>query len=263
MQVLGVSPYKSGSSPFDSIKNVAKPVTSNQMDVPRYHLLKNREYFNKKTVTIASSVIAAIGVISLFVLNRKNISKFFTRGASNISNIAAEFNRETPKPNYLYHITTKENYESMLREGIVRKSRISDGVFLSDIQNVKTKYQRENVESLINWYTGRNANWADGGPISPSGTMVVLELPLDKSPNELFKVRKIALFNQDNSQLDRSWSKVSDFSESEFREFSATPLEFLYCDEIPISSMKKIKEIPRNKLNQNDLAGSFFAKLVE
>lgn len=160
-------------------------------------------------------------------------------------------------PKYLYHITTIDNYKSMLRDGVVNKSdsRMGDGVFFSSISDLKNKYG-QNLNSMLAWYSGKFTRGL--APKNPSGKVVVLKIPVKGNESKI-KWRPISL----NQFLPESfdWIDLKSFGEWKHRAKHKKPLEYLYTENIPIGNMTKVAEVDLKDCDNSNIVKTFWENI--
>lgn len=217
----------------------------------------NQKLQNNNKYIIAGAGIASIATALIF---RKSIIKIFSGNSINKTDSVSPI-QEIIKPKHLYHLTSLENYESMLRDGKIKKSslRIGDGVFFSDMNDLKNKYPAYNLTTMIKWYGGKAL--AIGGPKSSSNTVVLLKFPIKEESQNLLKWRQIKLPLQDNILISDKWNKFEDFCSDELKNLHEKPLEYLYQQEIPINEVKKCVEININELPEDNFLSKFWEKV--
>ena len=129
---------------------------------------------------------------------------------------------ESTKPAFLYHITTLENYNSMLVDGKVKKSRFGNGIFFSNIDDLKNKYDKKVLEGMLNWYGGKRTS--EGGPAS-DGTIVVLKLHVTPEKEAVLSWRRIRFAGESPNIIDNMWIPFLKFDSNIFDRLHKYPLE--------------------------------------
>lgn len=205
--------------------------------------------------SIIGTAVAAAG-IGLYIK--------FGKGNSLIARITGIFRpqnnsgKEIVRPKYLYHMTTLENFNSMIKDGKVKKSMYGDGVFLSNIEDLKNKYKSKAFEGMLDWYGGKCAG--QGGPIS-KGTIVLLKLPLTPENEKMISWRRIRFAGDKAEKTDGIWNSFADFESENLKKIHNYPLEYLYGAEIPISNLQKAAEINTNELSAGNKVKDFWQKI--
>lgn len=239
------------------------------------------ELSNKKNNT-KKYIFAGIGIASIIIAiaKHKQIGKFIdnifnkTRNVQQaplennvINNINNQINTllgngETV-PKYLYHMTSKENYASMLQDGVIKKSLIENGVFLTDFKSFALKYPIDDLKGMVKWYGGLYPGAAQFG--SASNTVVVLKIPTESLQKDLTMVRKIRLQSNGamNNSISLEWAKAHDINVDDYKILEKYPLEFLYNSEIPVSNIQIVNEVQLNNLNEGNFAEQFLISMFK
>jgi hypothetical protein len=200
----------------------------------------------KKYILIGAGVAA----FALAATKYKSIAKLFssssnreTSAATNNSSLNNIKENKSIIPEYLYHMTSKENYESMLKDGHIRKSSMADGIYLSDIKSLITKYPIEDMEGMVKWYAGHSP--LKGSPKSPSNTVVLLRIPTKDLKNKLTSVRRIQLMSQGeaNDKISQEWLNAEKVPTDKFEDFDKNAKEYLYGDTLPIKNIELINSV--------------------
>lgn len=213
---------------------------------------KFEQFKQDKALTYITGGLGIIFLIGLGKFGVRKIAKAIN--AARTQKIST--NSDTiQKPQFLYHMTSIENYNSICADGYIRKSIIDDGVFLSDKNTIRNKYDDNTLKRMIKWYGGYMQHV--GGPISQSHKIVILRIPINKSEENLYKWRPIKLVGANNDGLSDTWINFSDIGKEEFNRLWQKPIEFLYQKEIPIDKIEKIAEIDLTKLPQRNSISKF------
>lgn len=232
INAINKTAFGNRTSEFDRLKRdiLLAPAVAANTDIPQKESNK-KEY---KLLIIGAAAIAA-GAACIF------------RGK--ISNL---FSRKIKKPQKLYHMTSLENYNSIVRDGCIKKSSIDDGVFLSTIDDLKNKYPKDDFQRMLRWYGSQDIYRAG----SASNKIVLLEIPITEP--EKLSFRPICLRR---SYLPREydWSPFSDFGKDS--EIHQKPLEYLYRGEIPTSAISKVREFSTRNIDPSNLVKEFWKKI--
>lgn len=202
---------------------------------------------NVKNIAKYGLIAAGVAVGLLCAVKNKKI-------INNINSIF--FNKNKPqtfeKPKFLYHMTSQDAYNSIMRDGKIKISNIDTqpGVFLSSADDLKKKYNLNDILGMINFYDG--GNWANPSPHRHNGKVVILQIPVKKLDNDMINFRNVSLRRSDCEQIEKNWQNFKNFSKSGFSEIIKKPLEFLFKDEISSDKISKVIEIDTNKIYSND-----------
>ena len=205
-----------------------------------------------KTLTY---IAGGLGIIFFAALAKFSISKISKAIKSSKVQLPQENVVTVQKPRFLYHMTSKENYDSICADGCIKKSRIDDGVFLSDENTIKNKYDDNTLKRMVQWYGGYMQNI--GGPQSQSHKIVILKVPVNPEEENLYKWRAIRLVGADNEGLSNEWINFADIGKEELNQLWQRPLEFLCKNEIPAEKFEKIAEIDLTTLPQREFVTRF------
>lgn len=193
-------------------------------------------------------------------------------------------------PRFIYHMTNKCNYESMLHDGVIKTSLdglVGKGVFSTELTNLFKRWRKSNCwegESLQKRLIEQVAKGKD--------EIVILKIPTAKldsdkliirSQNKLFNwslsdkgeeafdqlSNAIAGLNRDNNWLQKIREILEDIITKQNSKKCAThltqgaparmsklykqrkeALEYIYLDNIPISSAEKIGEVNIKELRK-------------
>ena len=195
--------------------------------------------------TIATALIAGI-------IGRKKISQLF-------QNAITSKQAEIKKPEFLYHITSKECFNSIMNDGIIKTSRFDSSVFMSDLNNLQNKTPKNSVLRMINYYDGGSI--LNPSPHKHNGSVIVLKIPVNELNQNLLGFRRIPLVGQDNSSISTEIIPFSNYLSESSRELIEKSLEFLYRDEIPVNKISKIYEINTSNIESNAFLKDFFKQL--
>ncbi len=231
---------------------VKKDNASIQSDKAEHGTISDSKYKSNKVVPyiIGASVLIASAVFIRKLCKSSSIRINDVPIVEDIRSVGEEI-----KPKFLYHMTSKENYESICADGILKKSVFGDGVFLSDKYTIKNKYDDNTLMRMIYWYGGYMPNY--GGPVSQSHKVVILKFPVNQAEENLFKWRPIKLVDMDNSQLSDEWLNFTDIGKEELMSSWQRPVEFIYKNEIPSDKLKKIAEIDLSQLPRRNFISKF------
>lgn len=160
-------------------------------------------------------------------------------------------------PRYLYHLTTKENYTSIIKDGVIKATHDANpvsnlkGVFLFDMINFIKRWMSTGfkIDSENNKFSLAQALFLN--VIIKSRNLVLLRIPTKNLSTNLLQCR------------------VQNITESEFHANngdSATkqkhytrkkkPIEYIFQDNIPVKEFAKIGEVDSqiNYTKHQDLA---------
>lgn len=226
--------------------------TNSQSNIQPLEEKNDKHLRTKKILPYAAGSLGLVSLIAIVILNRGRVSRVTNSPIIQpLQNIA----EESIKPEYLYHMTSKENFESICADGVIRKSVFGDGVFLSDKDTIKNKYDDITLERMIKWYGGYMPQ--QGGPVSDSHKVVILRMQVKPEEESLYKWRPIKLLGADNSGLTDEWINFTDIGKEGFSSLWNRPVEFLYCNEIPVEKVEKIAEIDLTTLPQDNYISKF------
>lgn len=215
---------------------------------------KNKYVTAKKILPYAAGTVGIITLIALTVAAVKRGR--VPRPAETLKGSLLQEDVQTSiKPEYLFHMTSKENYDSICADGVIRKSVFGDGVFLSDKDTIKNKYDDITLERMIKWYGGYMPQ--QGGPVSDSHKVVILRMQVKPEEESLYKWRPIKLLGADNSGLTDEWINFTDIGKEELNALWSRPVEFLHCGEIPAGKCEKIAEIDLAMLTRENFVSRF------
>lgn len=177
----------------------------------------------------------------------KLLSKF---GDSLIKTAQKTLGRNNSKiPKYLYHITTKSNYNSMLESGVIKTSKdvspLSNlsGVFMFDMKNFAKRWSntwvdygepgaKYNIGSVL---LGKNSLIQQG--VDKSSELVLLRFPTNK-----FDINKLSVRIQDTKKASyRPNGENAIFQRLHTRRKDA--VEYIYSNNINVSDAEKIGEL--------------------
>ena len=214
---------------------------------------------------------------------------------SDISNVR-ENNYSGKVPRYIYHLTPKENYEQMLKDGYIKLSSdpyfAKNGIFTFEFENLFKRwnskgagYKETLLEGLLRQVTKNQDE------------VVILKIPTSKleqnklyirSQKKLFgsgltprqEIMKVMatkyqdrknistkdMFNVINESLNKCILEQNNnihirygapvYQSSLFKQ-RKEPIEYIYCDTIPISNVEKLGEVNISELseyNENEKA---------
>lgn len=165
---------------------------------------------------------------------------------SQIGKAAAKASAKTVKtgkpnlPRYLYHVTSRKNYESILKSGEIRTSHDAylasnlEGVFMFDLKNFAKRwtttffdfgeeYGKINLGSTL---------------ISKNSDMVVLKVPTKKMDINKLKVRV-----QDENKSDFHALNGASARFQTLYTRRKKPIEYIYGQNIKVSETEKIGEL--------------------
>ena len=149
-------------------------------------------------------------------------------------------------PRYLYHLTTKENYNSMLKDGYIKAFHDVDpttnlnGVFLFDMINFVKKWSSTGVvaDFLKNPLLLSNALLLNAAFKNPE--IVLLKIPTKNFPLE--KLRCRVQNSQNKVPLEHTINGDAATNRKHFTR-KKLALEYIFKGNIPINKASKIGEI--------------------
>lgn len=171
-------------------------------------------------------------------------------GNTLVKSVQEAFNKNNSKiPKYLYHVTTKSNYNSMLKSGVINTSKdVSplsnlDGVFMFDMKNFAKRWlntwvgygnsdEKYNIGSVL---LGKNSLMQQGADKSS-------ELVLLRFKTNNFDINKLRVRIQDTTKS----SYVPNGESAIFQRLHARrkdALEYIYSNNINIADAEKIGEL--------------------
>ena len=226
--------------------------TNSQSNIQPLEEKNDKHLRTKKILPYAAGSLGLVSLIAIVILNRGRVSRVTN---SPIIQPLQNIGEESIKPEYLYHMTSKENFDSICADGYIKKSFFGDGVFLSDKDTIKNKYDDITLERMIKWYGGYMPQ--QGGPVSDSHKVVILRMQVKPEEESLYKWRPIKLLGADNSGLTDEWINFTDIGKEELNALWSRPVEFLHCGEIPAGKCEKIAEIDLTTLPQDNYISKF------
>lgn len=146
-------------------------------------------------------------------------------------------------PRFIYHLTTKKNYESILKDGYIKPSSdafLGKGVFSAELTNLFKRWQNHKAWGFVSLQDQLIKQVAKG-----QDEIVILKIPTAKLNPDLLKIRsQHTLFNFYSSDSFRKFSqeglelmerqpkfreisRLSDFPEEGFSKFKALYKDFL------------------------------------
>lgn len=200
---------------------------------------ENKNINRKKTITYSLLGIATLGTTFIIAGKKGFLGEKIKDILSKIIISSNNSKPETPKK--LYHLTNDEYYESIMSDKFIKKSKpdIGNGIFMSNIEDLKFKYPKKSIESMFNWYS-ENGN----------KELVLLEIPVENLDSNKINWRQISLVESPIKPKSQEWNKLKNFSDTNLADLHDKPLEFLYNDVIEINNITKVK---RFKLSEVDL----------
>lgn len=217
------------------------------------------ESINKKENTQKYILIGiSLAALAIALIKHKAIAKIFSSTSN--KNLNSETNSITNNsslnnikenksiiPEYFYHMTSRENYDSMLKEGYIKKSSTGEGIFLSDLESLAHKYPVEDLEGMVKWYAGVYPD--QNAPKYPSNTVVLLRIPTKNLKNELTSVRRIKLVSQGkaNYKISSEWINAEKVPSDKLKGLEENAKEYLYGDTLPVSDIQLINSVKMPK----------------
>ena len=166
------------------------------------------------------------------------------------------FGKVIKKPDKLYHMTSLENYNSILNDGFIRKSSADlgngiSGVFISDMNSLKNKCPESALKRMVNFYRGNS-----------SGKIAILEFDVSEIGDaSRLKWRPIWLREIPDSGNYQTWNTFDDFTSKRLKHLHKKPLEFFYPDTIQASKIKSVKIVDVSALNENRFVENFWKNI--
>ncbi len=162
-------------------------------------------------------------------------------------------------PRYIYHMTSKANYESMLNDGFIKlgesKLHIDKGIYAFDLCNFFKRWkkdkdwgyddlQRAILRHIVRWFQSAS---------SGKGDLVILKIPTSKldsdklfvrSMNRLFKFEESQeSFNELSFSLQKHLRGCTPAKEAPLYKRRKEAIEFIYKDNIPLENVQRIGNI--------------------
>ena len=172
------------------------------------------------------------------------------------------FGKVIKKPDKLYHMTSLENYNSILNDGFIRKSSADlgngiSGVFISDMTSLKNKCPESALKRMVNFYRGNS-----------SGKIAILEFDVSEIGDvSRLKWRPIWLReipdsgNYSKAKFQKVLLIFDDFTSKRLKHLHKKPLEFIYPDTIQASKIKSVKIVDVSALNENRFVENFWKNI--
>ncbi len=182
--------------------------------------------------------------------------------------------KKTGKPNiprYLYHVTSKVNYDSMLKCGFIKTSQdagISDlnGVFMFAMQNFAKRWANFWVDIFDNLYCNVGSSLmnkvaldVDDFSIKNKADVVLLKIPTKDMDIKKLKVRPQHVLDIGNSDLGKGDSAV--YQSIYTRRKNS--IEYIYEENINISKVQKIGETQLKYESKEDCKNKIMGRPYE
>lgn len=170
-----------------------------------------------------------------------------------------EFGHSRKIPRYIYHMTSKANYESMLRDGYIKTSdyklHVDKGIYAFDLPNfykrwgINKDWGYDDLQRIILRHIVKWTNSAQSG----SSDLVILRIPtsnldIDKlsvrSLNKLFSFEQTETFFRNlGPKLQEHLAGNTPAREAPLYTRRKDAIEFIYKDNIPIENAEQIGNI--------------------
>lgn len=223
-----------------NINFTKKPIVKTQPKIAqKTDSSKNNSKINKKLVIAG---VAALSIMAVAIAKRKKIAEVFSTSFNKDKAITYE------KPKYLYHMTSKDAYDSIMSDGKIKVSNMDEvrGVYFSSADDLRHKYTESNLSKMLRFYGGVG-NYADPTPHRYSGKIYILEVPVEKLDNDSVLFRNISLAGDKPEAFEHNWQKFKDFSDDRLKEHIKNPIEFLFKGEVSTDKITKVYEIDTDK----------------
>lgn len=146
-------------------------------------------------------------------------------------------------PRYLYHLTSKDNYASMLKDGFIKTNRDSfpetniSGIFMFEMANFIKRWVHSfiffnDIKTDISLAKSLFAKVAISNP-----NLVLLKIPTRKLNKDNFLCR---VQSRENPESHQNNGDVATNQKHYTRK--RLPIEYIYTDTIPIDTAMKISE---------------------
>lgn len=153
-------------------------------------------------------------------------------------------------PRFLYHVTSKENYNSILKNGMIKTSYdccpVSDlnGVFMFDMKNFSKRWANTWID-IAKYHVNlgkalMTKNIMGSAEFSKSKEIVLLKIPTKKMDINKLKIRP-----QDRGMLDASNIGLLNGDSAIYQSIYTrrkNPIEYIYEENIDVSKIQKIGE---------------------
>ncbi len=173
-------------------------------------------------------------------------------------------------PRYIYHMTTKSKYESIMRDGFIKMSgsklNVEKGVYAFDLCNFFNCWgkhkdwgyedlQRIILRHIVKWFSSAREGTSD---------LVIFKIPTANLDSEKLSIRSMnKLF-----KFEESGQKISELApslqkhlrgdtpakEAPLYKMRKEALEFIYKDDIPVENCQRIGNIVNIATLRKDLA---------
>lgn len=160
------------------------------------------------------------------------------------------------KPEFLYHMTSESAFKSIMRDCLIKKSSIEDGVFLSDLKSLE-KYPKGELQNMANWYAGGCA----GMPMAPpkGDKIYIFKIPSEVLKDKL-DFRAISLMSAPVTTKN-PFIGFSMYGAEETAKLLEKPLEFVHRGEIPVAFSSDIIEFSSKDILKPDFKKVLLDKL--
>lgn len=146
-------------------------------------------------------------------------------------------------PRFLYHITSKKNYESMLKSGEIRTSHDAyldsnlEGVFMFDLKNFAKRW----TSTFFKFKESDDKFNLGSALVCKNSDIVLLKVPTKKMNVDKLKVRV-----QDETKVDYHTLNGDSAKFQTLYTRRKKPIEYIYNQNIDISDVQKIGEVNLN-----------------
>ena len=153
-------------------------------------------------------------------------------------------------PRYLYHLTTKENYNNMAKDGFIKISEdvgveTLQGVFMFDLKNFTKRWFHTGLD-YIDW-TLSLARALILNTLLKSSEIVLLRIPTNNLQPNLLKCR----CQDEQGECNITTEGVCATKQKHYTR-KKYAIEYIYQKNIPINQVEKIGEI-NTKLDLQDI----------
>lgn len=174
----------------------------------------------------------------------------------------SEKNGQNNIPRYLYHITNKNNYEKMLKDGFIKMSHDAnpetnlEGIFMFDLKNFTQRWLNTGFAIGDEILTLAKALFLNSS--SKSSDIVVLKVPTRGLPLDKLKCRtqdittQISGFHVSNGDMATRQKHYTRKKQ---------PIEYICQETIPMSSVKKIGEADTGVVLEEMIDTSTYTKI--
>lgn len=146
-------------------------------------------------------------------------------------------------PRFLYHITSKKNYESMLKSGEIRTSHDAyldsnlEGVFMFDLKNFAKRW----TSTFFKFKEADEKFNLGSALVCKNSDIVLLKVPTRKMNVDKLKIRV-----QDDTKVNYHTLNGDSAKFQTLYTRRKKPIEYIYNQNIDISDVQKIGEVNLN-----------------